>query len=57
MGPSKMRLYTNLTFISNIAFHQARGFDWFLKEPLAAGGEVMHMKRAVAGTSPHHPSP
>jgi N-acetylglutamate synthase-like GNAT family acetyltransferase len=57
MGPSQMRLYTHSTFIANIAFFQARGFDGFLKEPLAAGGEAVHMNRAVDGTSPHHPSP
>lgn len=51
LGLSELRLYTNAKFISNIAFYARRGFCEFLREPLASGGEVVHMKKP-AGHQP-----
>jgi hypothetical protein len=34
-------------FAENIAFYAHRGFEEFLHEPNAAGGEVVHMKKSV----------
>jgi GNAT superfamily N-acetyltransferase len=42
-GLSELRLYTNALFSTNISFYAHRGFEAFLREPHAAGGEVVHM--------------
>jgi N-acetylglutamate synthase-like GNAT family acetyltransferase len=47
LGLSELRLYTNALFSANISFHARRGFGEFLREPHAAGGEVIHMKKTV----------
>src|SRR5216683_281575 len=47
LGLNELRLYTNAMFAANITFYAHRGFEEFLREPHAAGGEVVHMKRAV----------
>ena len=43
----ELRLYTNAAFTSNISFYTRRGFREFRREPLATGGELVHMKRAI----------
>jgi GNAT superfamily N-acetyltransferase len=48
----EMRLYTNAAFTTNIAFYARRGFAVFLREPIPAGGEVVHMKKPVAPSRP-----
>ena len=47
LGLNELRLYTNAMFAANIAFYAHRGFEEFLREPHPAGGEVVHMKRAI----------
>ena len=47
LGLSELRLYTNALFSANISFYAHRGFEEFLREPHAAGGEVVHMKKTV----------
>jgi GNAT superfamily N-acetyltransferase len=47
LGLSELRLYTNAMFATNIAFYARRGFEEFLREPHASGGEVVHMKKSV----------
>jgi GNAT superfamily N-acetyltransferase len=47
LGLNELRLYTNAMFAANIAFYAHRGFEEFLREPLTAGGEVVHMKKSV----------
>jgi GNAT superfamily N-acetyltransferase len=47
LGLNELRLYTNAMFGANIAFYAHRGFEEFLREPHAAGGEVVHIKRSV----------
>ena len=47
LGVSELRLYTNALFSANISFYAHRGFEEFLREPHAAGGEVVHMKKTV----------
>jgi GNAT superfamily N-acetyltransferase len=47
LGLNELRLYTNAKFSSNIAFYVRRGFCEFLREPLASGGEVVHMKKSI----------
>jgi GNAT superfamily N-acetyltransferase len=47
LGLNELRLYTNAKFSSNIAFYARRGFGEFLREPLASGGEVVHMKKSI----------
>jgi GNAT superfamily N-acetyltransferase len=47
LGLNELRLYTNAKFSSNIAFYARRGFCEFLREPLASGGEVVHMKKSI----------
>jgi N-acetylglutamate synthase-like GNAT family acetyltransferase len=42
-----LRLYTNAAFASNIAFYARRGFVEVRREPLAAGGELVHMERQL----------
>jgi N-acetylglutamate synthase-like GNAT family acetyltransferase len=44
---AELRLYTNAAFVSNITFYARRGFQEFGREPLAAGGVVVHMKKAI----------
>lgn len=44
----EMRLYTNAAFTTNIAFYSGRGFTVFLREPIPAGGELVHMTKPVA---------
>jgi GNAT superfamily N-acetyltransferase len=48
LGLNELRLYTNAMFAANIAFYARRGFEEFLREPNAAGGEVVDMKKSVA---------
>jgi N-acetylglutamate synthase-like GNAT family acetyltransferase len=48
LGLSELRLYTNALFSVNISFYAHRGFKEFLREPHAAGGEVVHMKKTIA---------
>jgi len=45
---SELRLYTNALFSANISFYAHRGFEQFLREPHAAGGEVVHMKKTAS---------
>jgi GNAT superfamily N-acetyltransferase len=47
-GLSKLRLYTNAMFFTNLAFYARRGFEEFLREKHPAGGEVVHMKKSIA---------
>jgi N-acetylglutamate synthase-like GNAT family acetyltransferase len=47
LGLSELRLYTNALFSANISFYAHRGFEEFLREPHAAGGEVVHMKKTI----------
>jgi GNAT superfamily N-acetyltransferase len=51
IGLNELRLYTNAMFSTNIAFYARRGFEEFLREPHAGGGEVVHMKKAL-GSAP-----
>jgi len=46
-GLTELRLYTNAAFGSNIAFYARRGFVESRREVLAAGGELVHMTKAV----------
>lgn len=46
-GHAEIRLDTNAAFASNIAFYGRRGFIEFAREPIAAGGELVHMKKAL----------
>ena len=48
LGLAELRLYTNAAFGANIAFYARRGYEEFQREPLAAGGELVHMKKAIA---------
>lgn len=48
MGLTQLRLYTNAAFSSNIAFYTRRGYDEYQREPLPAGGELVHMMKAIA---------
>ena len=43
----ELRLYTNSAFATNLSFYQRRGFQEFRREPLATGGEVVHMKKPL----------
>jgi len=43
----ELRLYTNAAFVSNVEFYTRRGFQEFGREPLAAGGELVHMKKMI----------
>jgi GNAT superfamily N-acetyltransferase len=47
LGLNELRLYTNGLFSANISFYAHRGFEEFLREPHAAGGEVVHMKKYI----------
>ena len=47
LGLNELRLYTNAKFSSNVAFYARRGFCEFLREQLASGGEVVHMKKSI----------
>lgn len=42
-----LRLYTNAAFASNVAFYARRGFAEVRREPLAGGGELVHMQRRL----------
>ena len=44
---NELRLYTNAKFSSNMTFYARRGFCEFLREPLASGGDVVHMKKSI----------
>jgi N-acetylglutamate synthase-like GNAT family acetyltransferase len=44
---AELRLYTNAAFVSNIEFYTRRGFQEFLREPLHAGGVIVHMKKVI----------
>ena len=48
-GVNELRLYTNAKFSTNLSFYVHRGFSEFLREPHAAGGETVHMKKLVEG--------
>jgi len=48
LGLMELRLYTNAAFGANIAFYARRGYEEFQREPLAGGGELVHMKKAIA---------
>ena len=48
-GVNELRLYTNAKFSTNLAFYAHRGFSEFLREPHAAGGEIVHTKKLVEG--------
>jgi GNAT superfamily N-acetyltransferase len=43
----ELRLYTNAAFTSNLSFYARRGFHVFDREPLATGGELVHLKRDI----------
>lgn len=47
LGLHELRLYTNAKFATNIAFYARHGFEEFLREPLATGGEVVHMRKSI----------
>jgi GNAT superfamily N-acetyltransferase len=49
LGVNELRLYTNAKFSTNLSFYAHRGFSEFLREPHAAGGETVHMKKLVEG--------
>lgn len=44
---AELRLYTNAAFVSNMEFYSRRGFQEFGREPITAGGELVHMKKAI----------
>ena len=44
---AELRLYTNAAFVSNIEYYKRHGFHEFAREPLEAGGEVVHMKKPI----------
>ena len=46
-GLAELRLYTNAAFAANLAFHARRGFRETAREPLPAGGLMVHMARPV----------
>jgi N-acetylglutamate synthase-like GNAT family acetyltransferase len=48
LGLSELRLYTNALFSANISFYAHRGFEEFLREPHAADGEVVYMKKTAS---------
>jgi N-acetylglutamate synthase-like GNAT family acetyltransferase len=43
----ELRLYTNAAFTTNLGFYLRRGFEEFRREPLAAGGVIVHMRKPV----------
>ncbi len=47
LGHPELRLYTNAAFASNIAFYARRGFTEYRRNPIAAGGEIVHMRKSV----------
>ena len=49
LGANELRLYTNAKFSTNLSFYAHRGFSEFFREPHAAGGEIVHMKKLVEG--------
>lgn len=51
LGLSEMRLYTNAAFTENLTFYAKRGFEIFLREPIATGGEAVHMKKTVSANT------
>jgi GNAT superfamily N-acetyltransferase len=46
-GINELRLYTNAKFSTNLSFYARRGFVEFLREPHAAGGEIVYMKKSI----------
>jgi len=40
-------LRTNANFSANVALYARRGFEKFLREPLPATGEVVHMRKSI----------
>jgi N-acetylglutamate synthase-like GNAT family acetyltransferase len=44
----ELQLYTNEAFNSNIAFYCRHGFQEFHREPLEAGGVIVHMKKTIS---------
>ena len=46
-GVDELRLYTNAEFSTNLSFYARRGFVEFLREPHAAGGEIVYMKKSI----------
>ena len=46
-GLTELRLYTNAAFAANITFYGRRGFNEFLREPIQAGGELVHMRKRL----------
>jgi GNAT superfamily N-acetyltransferase len=49
LGANELRLYINAKFSTNLSFYAHRGFSEFFREPHAAGGEIVHMKKLVEG--------
>jgi len=49
MGYGEIRLYTNVCFVENVAFHQRLGYAITREEPFL-GGRVMHMSKALGAT-------
>ncbi len=47
MGLTELRLFTNASFASNIAFYKKRGFVEYLREPFKSAGLVVHMKKVL----------
>lgn len=48
LGHPELRLYTNAAFASNLAFYTRHGFTEYRREPIAAGGEIVHMRKPIA---------
>jgi N-acetylglutamate synthase-like GNAT family acetyltransferase len=49
---AELRLYTNAAFVSNLQYYKRHGFHEFAREPIKAGGELVHMKKAVGLQAP-----
>jgi len=47
LSVNELRLYTNAKFSTNLSFYAHRGFVEFSREPHAAGGEIVHMKKLI----------
>jgi GNAT superfamily N-acetyltransferase len=47
LSVNELRLYTNAKFSTNLSFYAHCGFGEFSREPHAAGGEIVHMKKLI----------
>lgn len=48
LGFHEVQLYTNAAFVENIAFYSRIGFEHLRREPIAAGGHVVFMRKRLA---------